>query len=467
MMENKMLDLENILAKFQKIVSSKICNDLAKKSRFVQRSTSQLQGYEFARAMMVPNGFIEAETLNSLAVRMRGINKSCNLSASALAQRINTRGAEAFMKACFGKILKEVVKKDFVGVSDLKNLSGFNRILIEDSTKAELHEKLSPYFKGTGGTASKAAVKIDYIFDYLSEDVVYIDFFSGNIPDQSLASRIIPILEKDDLVLRDLGYYALERLKEIEQKDAYYISRLKIDVLIYESIESAEPLDLAKFLDQHIFRGIVDVQVYIGKNKHPVRLVACLMDEQAVNKKRRMANRTSNRRGRKMGKKKSNLMRFCIFITNIISVEMLSSEAIMATYRARWRVELIFKQWKSCLNLHIFKGFNKERFHCFLYGRLIMVLLLASISPPLMQYALVLGRELSYHKLTNYIIADHAFPQALYEGKMDQFVDRLVKDIPRRLCMDKRERNSLRKNIRLERSYYNELKIMGLHLNVA
>jgi hypothetical protein len=370
------------------------------------------------------------------------------------------------MKACFGKVLKETVSKDFIHVSDLKNLSGFNRILIEDSTKAELHEKLSPHFTGTGGTASKSAVKIDYIFDYLSEEFVAIDFFSGNTPDQSLANRIIPILEKDDLVLRDLGYYVLEQLKEIEQKNAYYISRLKIDVLVYESREATQSLDLAKFLERCMFNGLADVEVYIGKEKHPVRLVACLMSEQALNKKRRDANRSSKRRGRQMSKKKLSLMRFCIFITNVPS-EMLSSEAIMATYRARWRIELIFKQWKSCLNLHIFKGFNKERFHCFLYGRLIMILLLASISPPLMQYALTLGRELSFFKLTNYLINDHAFPRALQEDKLDIFIERLLKDTPRRLCMDKRERNSLRKNIRLEKSYYNELKMMGLHVYAA
>ncbi len=449
-----MLDLGKILAKFEEIVSPNFCNELARRTRFVQRSTSQLQGYEFAQAMMVPNAFMEAETLNSLAVRMQKMNKTCNLSAPALAQRINKSPAQEFMKACFGKVLKEMVKQDFSGLSDLHNLSGFNRILIEDSTKAELNEKLSPHFKGTGGVASKSAIKIDYIFDYLSEKVVDIEFFSGNIPDQSLASRLIRILEKDDLVIRDLGYYALQRLKEIEQELAYYISRLKADVIVYESKEAAHPLDLAKFLDQRALQGTVDVEVFIGKEKHPVRLVACLMSEEAVNKRLRNANRSAQRHGTKTSKKKTSLMKYCIFITNV-PVILLSSTSIMATYRARWRVELIFKQWKSCLQLHIFKGYNKERFHCLLYGRLIMILLLGSIFPLLMRYAFTLGRELSCFKLTNYLIADHAFAQALQGGRMEQFIDRLLEDIPRRLCMDKRHRHSLRSNVRMGNSYYN------------
>jgi hypothetical protein len=465
-MENKMQDLEKILAKFEEFVSPNFSNDLAKKCRFIQRSTSQLQGYEFAQAMMIPNAFLEAETLNSLAVRMHKINRTCNLSSPALAQRLNTKSAEAFMKACFGKVLKEIVKKDFVDLLDLQNLSGFNRVLIEDSTKAELHEKLSPFFKGSGGGASKSAVKIDYIFDYLSEEIVDVEFFSGNIPDQSLASRLIPILEKDDLVIRDLGYYALERFKEIEQAGAYYISRLKADVVIYESKEATTPLDLAKFLDERIFQGILDVEVFIGKEKHPIRLVACLMSEKAINKRRRKANRSAQCQGTKVSKKKSSLLKYCIFITNVPPT-ILSSTSVMSTYRARWRVELIFKQWKSCLKLHIFKGYNKERFHCFLYGRLIMILLLGSISPLLMQYALKLGRELSSYKLAKYLIADHGFAIALKEGRMDQFIDKMIEDTPRRLCMDKRKRPSLRSNVRQGNSYYNELEMTRLHANIA
>lgn len=465
-MENKMQDLEKILTKFEEFVSPNFCNDLAKKCRFIQRSTSQLQGYEFAQAMMTPNAFLEAETLNSLAVRMQKINKDCNLSASALAQRINSKGAEAFMKACFGKALKDMIRKDLAAFSELQNLSGFNRILIEDSTRAELHEKLSPYFKGSGGVASKASVKIDYIFDYLSENIVDIDFFSGNRPDQGLAGRLISMLEKDDLVIRDLGYFVLKKFQEIEEKGAYYISRWKVNEDVYESKEATAPLDLAKFLDKHTWKGVVDIEVFVGKEKHPVRLVACLMSEEAVNKRQREASRSAKRHGTTISKKKSKLLKYCIFITNV-PVTILSSKSVMATYRARWRIELIFKQWKSCLKIHLFKGYNKERFHCFLYGRLIMILLLGALSPLLMQYAHGLGKELSCYKLINYLIADHAFAMAVKESKMDQFIEKLLENIPRRLCMDKRERLSLRNNVRMSNSYYNELEIIGLRANAA
>lgn len=449
-----MHDLTDILTRFEKIVSPISANALARRCRFIQRSTSQIEGYEFAQAMMVPNAFLEAESLNSLAVRMKNLNKSCNISASALAQRINTKTAENFMRACFGKVLKEVVKQDFAVVSDLPNLSGFNRVLIEDSTRAELHEKLSPYFKGSGGIASKASLKIDYIFDYLSEEIVDIDFFSGNTPDQKLSSRIISMLEKDDLVIRDLGYFVLKSIQDIEKAEAYYVSRWKVSEIIYDSKDAVKPVDLEKFIQKHMYKGLADIQVFVGKNKHPVRLIACLMDEEAINKRLRDANTVSKRRGAQISKKKKALLRFSIYITNVPE-SILSSTSVMAVYRARWRVELIFKQWKSCLHLHVFKGYNKERFYCFLYGRLIMCLLLGKIYPILMRYAFGLSCELSNYKLIQYLIADHAFPQALQEGRIEKFIAQLLADIPRRLCKDKRKRPTLRNNVREGNSYYN------------
>jgi hypothetical protein len=456
-MENKMQHLERILAKFEEIVSPNFCEDLAKRTQLIQRSTSRLKGYELAQALMIPNAFLEAETLNSLAVRMQKINISCSLSASALAQRINTKPAEIFMKACFGRVLKELIHQEAAHLTDLENLSIFNRVLIEDSTRAELHEKLGEHYKGGGGNSSKSSVKIDYIFDYLTEKFVSLEFLPGNIPDQSLANRIISILEKKDLIIRDLGYYALQKFKEIEQLSAYFISRHKSDIIVYESIEASEPLDLAKYLDKKMaLQGIVDAEFFIGKERYPVRMVACLMSEEAINKRNRLANKSAQRTGAKMSKKKANLLKYCIFITNVPAT-MLVATAIMATYRARWRIELVFKQWKTCLKLHVFKGYNKERFHCLLYGRLIMILLMGAIYPLLMIYAQKLSKELSCHKVTNYLIADCALSKSIQEGRTDQFIEQLLKDLPKRLCMDKRQKLSLRSNVRAGKSWYNAL----------
>lgn len=461
-----MQDLDTILTKFTEIVSWDFCNNLAKKCGFVQRSTSQLQGYEFAQAMMIPNAFLQAETLNSLAVRMQSLNSACNLSASALAQRINTKGAKEFMQACFGRVLKEFINKTVSEERDLQDLSYFSRFIIEDSTRIELDQRASKSFKGSGGLASKASIKINFSFDYFSEEFIRINFFSGIESDLTLSRHIFSELKPKDLLVRDLGYFILSQFQEIEEKGAYYVSRWKVNENVYRDRDSKTPFDLAKFLDKHIEDGQIDVTVFIGENRHAVRLVACRMCEEAVNKRRRNANKLATRRGHKISKKKIDLLKYSIFITNVPS-EVLSGDSVMAIYRARWRVEMIFKEWKSCLKIHIFKGYNQERIYCFLYGRLIMILLIGKIYSILMQYAFSIGRELSGYKLINYLIADHAFARAFQKGIIERFAQGVILNIPRRLCRDKRKRFTLRKNIRKRRSYYEELNLNGLKEKIA
>src|ERR1700730_11009965 len=123
-----MQDLVQIITKFNQVVSSKFCHALARQVGLIKRFDSKIKGYELAHAMMTPNAFIANETLHSLSVRMNKINKRCDISASALAQRMNTAAAVTFMKKCFEHLLKEYIHIEFSQLDDLKTLKIFNRV---------------------------------------------------------------------------------------------------------------------------------------------------------------------------------------------------------------------------------------------------------------------------------------------------------------------------------------------------
>jgi hypothetical protein len=104
----------------------------------------------------------------------------------------------------------------------------------------------------------------------------------------------------------------------------------------------------------------------------------------------------------------------------------------------------------------MFKGYNKERFYCLLYGRMIMILLLGAMTSVVMHYAARVGREASAFKLTRYVIADHVFARALQSGRPQQFIEELLHDLKRRLCHNIRKKHlSLRSNVRNGKNYYN------------
>ncbi|HHX60019.1 MAG TPA: transposase [Epulopiscium sp.] len=67
-----------------------------------------------------------------------------------------------------------------------------------------------------------------------------------------------------------------------------------------------------------------------------------------------------------------------VYITNI-PPKMVDTDHIHLLYTLRWQIENMFKIWKSTFKIAAVKKVKLERFQCFLYGRLIELVLTASV----------------------------------------------------------------------------------------
>ncbi|MFT5875404.1 MAG: hypothetical protein ACI8WT_004397 [Clostridium sp.] len=62
-----------------------------------------------------------------------------------------------------------------------------------------------------------------------------------------------------------------------------------------------------------------------------------------------------------------------------VPCEILSTEQIHLLYTTRWQIEIMFKIWKSLFKIHEVRKSGLERIQCFIYSRLIMILLTSTI----------------------------------------------------------------------------------------
>lgn len=458
--------MTNMVSVFDEIFNVESCNELAKKHQFIQRSSSRIQGHDFIKTLIIPNSSLSEDSLNGLCVRLSQYNSNANISASALSQRINKRAAVEFMKACLQLVLRSSREKMVKQYTSLEGvLTSFENIYIQDSTVFELNKHLHKVFEGTkrggkkGGTSCKSQVKIDLIHNYTLGVIEEAKIYSGKVPDQALTGKILNIIKKRDLVIRDLGYFKLKTLKSIIEQDAYFLTRLPSNVKVYLNFDDKMPVDLARHFDKKYENcPVIDMTVWIGDERIPVRLVAYRIPQEITNQRLRKAHKGAKEMGRTLSKAKINLMRFSIFVTNIPE-QMITPEMIGTIYRLRWEIELIFKQWKSLLKIDVLKGTNRYRVECLIWSRLCMVMIVAFITARYMNMANKLcSGELSPTKLINYLTRDGSLCEAIRNNNIEKFEMEMEKDMKNRLLKDQRLRPTMRERVSCSWGYYEKDK---------
>ena len=122
---------------------------------------------------------------------------------------------------------------------------------------------------------------------------------------------------------------------------------------------------------------------------------------------------------------------------------MWAAEVVATVYRIRWQIELLFKQWKSLLHLHVLKGTRPERIRCLLSGRLMTITLLMRVCSSAAWYAsAVCQREVSFSKLLLWFKRQGRFAHAVQNGTMATLYADLLQAMEPLLCKQNRKRQT-------------------------
>lgn len=332
----------------------------AKDSKFIQKP-KQLTGTSFF-CICIMQGF--GASLEMMCSALSGF--SVMMCGQSLNERFTDK-AVGFMKRMFEQMLKLELSK----TAQMDFLSKFNGVYIQDSTVIKLPEILATLFKGTGGSAGASSAKVDFQMD-AQGDECHMEIRAGVSADSTLS---VKTLKKGGLYIRDLGYYNIMFFQMIIESGAYFLSRFKSKSVVYSDSCGKIELNIGKMAKKMVPNETLHIPVFIGLRKFvPVFLIVQKLPPEIVSIKVEKAKKDHHKRMTKMTRVHTEWCEFNSYITNI-PIDWFNALTIIKIYGLRWQIEIMFKVWKSIFKIGEIGKMNANRVLCFLYGRLIWILL--------------------------------------------------------------------------------------------
>lgn len=412
--------------------------NLAKTSGFLKRAPRKITPCGLL-ASIFAQCLKGSPSYNDLAVSMEDRHPDHGPSRQAVALRFGT-AFETFIEHILGDVIAHRLAADQAKPgSPSERFGDYQRVLVQDSTVIQLPGHLFADFSGVANGSTKVCnARIQATYDLISSRLVSfsLDPYSKN--DLSAAPELS--LQAGDLALRDRGYLIADEVCRTRTAGADCIYRHKTGT-IYLDPETRTPIDLLALLRS---QQRLDIQVLLNNASHtPVRLVAAPVNEETANLRRMKAKKET--RGHHPSKAVLELMDWTIFITTL-SGDLAGFDRILALYGLRWRIEVIFKAWKSHMKFHILHRVSKCQLMILLKARLLLITCATNIlhSPLASALRQGYGRGLSLLKFMRYLSGgpEHFLRalRALLNG--DAHIHLFLKVLVRYCCYDKRKRQN-------------------------
>lgn len=348
--------------------------DAERTSGFVQRR-SKLTGETFVQTLVF--GFLDPSvpTLADLAQTAAALG--VEITPQGLDQRF-TREAADFLGDVLQRAIEQVVCADLSAndrVSFLNLLDRFKSVVVLDATQVTLPAVLAEVWRGRGGAVStdrtESSVKLSVGWDLLSGRLRGPELMDGREHDSNAILSVAPQPE-GSLRITDLGYFRLSVWAGLSERGAYWLSRFHTKTGF--SDETGRTWMLDEFLaGQAEVR--LDVPIFLGlTDRLPCRLVAVRVPPAVAETRRRRLRERAKGRGQTPSHKELALCDWTVYVTNV-PPELLSIEEVLVLGRIRWQIELLFKLWKSELQIDEWRTKQPWRILCEVYAKLIGALL--------------------------------------------------------------------------------------------
>lgn len=400
---------------------------LARKTGFIQRKR-KIDSIDlmFSFAIESMHGIASC---NDVAASIEN-DKGTLISRQAIWKKVTESCVTYFQKVLeqviLGKVKNQLAEEEIIR-------SKFQRVLIQDSTIVKLPERLFTLFSGvSNGHITVCNARIQGVYELLSGKFLSFTINPYSKNDHSSASEME--IMKDDLTLRDRGYLSTDELKRHFVTGAHCIYRHKMSMHFLD-FDTEKPLDLLSILKKE--KSIDMLMKLKDKEKTVIRLVAKPVDQETASKRRMKAKKEN--KGHKPSKLFLEMQSWTIFITTIPK-DKADFDTLLKIYGLRWRIEIIFKSWKSNLHFNHIHNVSRYQLNIIILTRMIMFLLITQIiyNPFNQLINKQRGRNISILKLTKYLTRNPSKIWQFINGEIDQSVS----IIERHCVYEKRNRKN-------------------------
>jgi DDE family transposase len=279
-----------------------------------------------------------------------------NLSKQAIEERF-TRQTADWLLAVLRRGVPFLVCAEAVSIPLLQR---FPAVLLEDGSPISLPAALKQVWRGCGGSASEAALKVTVRWDLLKGSLFGPDVQAGRQHETQspLREQQMP---RGSLWIGDLGYFALTWLTQLVKQGVYFLMGDKEPVTLWNAQgHRVEVLDLVPTDGQEL----VDLPVTLGARKQvQARLIAKQMSEAVVKRRREHLKAQAHKQCKPINPRQWELVQWTIVLTNV-PISLLAAAEAMALMRARWQIELLWKLWKDLGQVDEWQTQNPERILC-------------------------------------------------------------------------------------------------------
>ena len=340
------LDPQLVEKTLYKMFSPEWLRDTAKRVKYVQR---QRKVDPFILFWVLVLGF-GAGVQRTLASLRRAYEKESSeeLVASAFYNRF-TEGLYKFLKECLAHGVADLARGASLTLSE--KLQGFKDLVVFDGSIVKLHDMLAEKFPGS---RHKAELKIRLAIG-LTGNTKSVAIFPGKTSE--LKTIRIGSWVENNILLFDLGFFKYEMFSRIRKWGGHFVSRVKsgVNPTIVSVLRTykGNAIDLSGKKLQDVLprlkREVIDILVEVEFKASASRAKKSDGDNFEVYRPKGAASKIKET-FRLVGVLDEETGEYHLYITDIMP-EQLSPEDVALLYRARWSIEMVFKELKRLYKL--------------------------------------------------------------------------------------------------------------------